>query len=687
MNHLANETSPYLIEHAENPVDWYPFSPQALERARVENKPILLSIGYLACHWCHVMAQESFEDPSTAELMNRLYVNIKVDREERPDLDQIYQLAHEILVRRPGGWPLTVFLEPDDLTPFFAGTYFPRAPRFGLPAFPDILTRVEAYFRTPTAERELTCRRVREIFVSIGQNGAVADDRGQRDPASLALAYLARSFDARSGGFGTAPKFPRASALSFLLDTRTPTHASSGVEPDPHTQLTTTLTRMAEGGIYDHIGGGFFRYCVDEEWAIPHFEKMLYDNALLLPIYAEAACRTQMPCYRRVAEQTAAWALGSMRGVEGGFYSSLDADSDQGEGGYYLWEASRVESLLSPDEWRLLAPHYGLNAPSNFAGRWHLSIHEPQGSLAARFGLDEAVVVAHLHSGRMKLQSARAGRSPPRIDDKILVSSNGLMIAGLARAGRLLCRDDWVTAAECAARFIRNRLFPAGRLQSSYCARATRGPGFLHDHVFLLMGLLELLQARWNTIWYEWSINIADVLLERFEDRDRGGFWFTAGDQPVPLMRPKTWMDDAVPAANALAVSALALLGHLTGESRFLEAACRTLEAGRPHFESEPGSHLGLIRSAVQIDRPGRFMILRGDPGKWSAWLEQIQALADADSILFAIPSGEGFHKGLLSRCAPKESVCLYACSGTHCSAPVTTLASLTALLTGPDVV
>lgn len=676
---LSRETSPYLRAHAGNPVDWYPFGTEAQERARREHKPILLSIGYLACHWCHVMAHESFEDAEIAALMNRLYVNIKVDREERPDLDQIYQLAHTVLTGRAGGWPLTVILEPDTLAPFFAGTYFPKTARYGLPGLADVLTGVEAYFHSPRFAEEGVTQRVRAILESVAQS-APAPERGEPpDPVQLGRLNLAEHFDPVSGGFGAAPKFPRASALGFLTETAHVPHPP-GPGPTPLTLLTTTLNGMAQGGIYDQLGGGFFRYSVDERWGIPHFEKMLVDNALLLPVYAEAWQLTGTRRYREVALETAAWLLGGMRAPVGGFYSSLDADSDTGEGGYYLWDAREIRSLLSDEEWRLVAPHYGLDAPANFAGRWHLAVCASAADLGVRLDLPEETVADHLARARQKLAAARARRTPPQIDDKILVSANGLAIWGLCRAGRILGQEHWIDAAEEAVLCIRNRLFPSGRLATSYCAGTCQGPGFLNDHAFLLAALLELLATRWNPLAYDLGGPIVQSLLEHFEDRERGGFWFTPDDRPPPLMRPKIWMDEAAPAANAVAARALSLWGHLTGSSACLEAAARTLEAARPYWNVDAGSHLALLASVWRLETPGRYLILRGDPREFPRWREALQSHLQSGDHLFAIPAGWDPGTGILSHCAPKGPICLYRCHGTSCSAPITSLAELDTL-------
>ena len=429
-NRLIEQTSPYLLQHAHNPVDWHPWGDAALARARREDRPILLSIGYSACHWCHVMERESFEDAATAACMNEHFVCIKVDREERPDLDRIYQTAHQLLTRRAGGWPLTVFLTPDALLPFFAGTYFPDQPRHGMPAFVDVLNSVARFFRTQREQIDAHGRALEDAFAGIerGLSGAVTLDA---EVIAAAENQLLAQFDPRHGGFGPAPKFPHPAQLDFCLRraavTRTPRlrHA-----------VLYTLERMACGGIFDHLGGGFCRYAVDERWEIPHFEKMLYDNGQLLVSYADAYSASAEPLFRDVAAQTGEWVMREMQSAEGGYYSSLDADSQGEEGRFYAWSRDEVRGLLSDAEYAAASTHWGLDAAANFEGRWHLRIAAPVTEVARALGEPVAATRALLAGARRRLFEQRAQRVRPGLDDKILTSWNGLMIKGMARAGR-----------------------------------------------------------------------------------------------------------------------------------------------------------------------------------------------------------------------------------------------------------
>ncbi|MGH8261968.1 MAG: thioredoxin domain-containing protein, partial [Steroidobacteraceae bacterium] len=426
-NRLAAATSPYLQQHAANPVDWYPWGPEALERARVENKPILLSIGYSACHWCHVMAHESFEDAETAQLMNRLYVNIKVDREERPDLDRIYQIAHQMLSQRGGGWPLTMFLTPDDHTPFVGGTYFPKDSRYGLIGFKDLLVRVEEFYRTARAEISDQGAAVRNAFATLNPP-ADREAVFNREPLAQARQELAASFDPQFGGFGSAPKFPHPTNVERLLREWRATALGSNPDLEALYMATRTLRSMAEGGIYDQLAGGFSRYSVDRWWMIPHFEKMLYDNGPLLALYAQAAVATGDALYRRIALETAEWVMRDMQSPAGGYYSTLDADSEGHEGKFYVWDRKEVESLLVPDAYKLFAPRFGLDREPNFEERhWHLHIFKSLEAIATEADRSVDDVARSIDAARTKLLAVREKRIWPGRDEKILVAWNGLM--------------------------------------------------------------------------------------------------------------------------------------------------------------------------------------------------------------------------------------------------------------------
>jgi uncharacterized protein YyaL (SSP411 family) len=671
-NHLDGETSPYLLQHVHNPVDWHPWNDSALALAREQDKPILLSIGYSACHWCHVMAHESFEDADTAALMNRLFVNIKVDREERPDLDRVYQLAHQIMVQRGGGWPLTLFLSPDDLTPFFAGTYFPKTPRYGSPAFQEVLTRVAAFYAGHKHELHRQNAALQDVFNRIQRETATPADT--LDDASLLSAYrsLSASFDPRFGGFGRAPKFPHPSSLDFLLwqacDPKTDTETGKQCRA----MLTTTLTRMAEGGIHDHLGGGFSRYSVDERWMIPHFEKMLYDNGPLFALYAQTAKLSDDPLYPRTAHGIAQWTMREMQAPEGGYWSSLDADSEGHEGKYYAWDQDEVRALLNAAEYTAFAAHYGLDQPANFEGRWHLYVRISIAEIAATSSKSESDITALLDSARLKLLAARRQRVRPGLDDKVLTAWNGLMIRGMAIASRLLDEPQYLASAQRATSFIRTHPWKNGRLFASWREGQARLPAYLDDYAFLLDGTLEMLQTEWDSGLFEFAQQLADALLEYFEDRQHGGFWFTANDQPVPLHRSKTFSDDSLPAGNAVAARALLTLGHLAAEPRYLDAAERTLKAAMSGMSQYADAHAAMLLALKNALEPPTMVILRGDGEKLREWREVIDRQFDPRRILLAIPAEVDNLAGLLAQCTPRGGICAYVCRGTECSLPVT---------------
>jgi uncharacterized protein YyaL (SSP411 family) len=679
-NRLAGETSPYLLQHAGNPVDWYPWGEEALSRARAEDRPILLSIGYSACHWCHVMAHESFEDPDTAEVMNRLFVNVKVDREERPDLDKVYQVAHQVLTQRGGGWPLTVFLSPDDLTPFFAGTYFPKEPRYGMPPFVDVLERVAAFYRDHRDDLRRQNASLREVFddlVPPAEAGAALDAA----PLAAARRQLESSFDDRFGGFGGAPKFPHPASLERLLrDWRA---TAEGPEPDLKAlyMATLTLKRMAEGGLYDQLGGGFCRYSVDPYWMIPHFEKMLYDNGPLLALSAQAAIATGDGLFKRVAVETAGWVLREMRAPGGGFFSTLDADSEGHEGRFYVWDRAAVQALLTQDEYAAFSRRFGLDRDPNFEGAWHLHGFASIEEVAADQHLTPSEAAARIDSAREKLLAARGQRVWPARDEKVLTAWNGLMIRGLAVAARCLGRDDFAAAATEAVDFLRSHCIVDGELQSVWKDRRARFPAYLDDHAFLLDGVLELLQARWRPGDLALCRWLADRLLERFEDRERGGFWFTAEGQDPPLYRPKGFADEATPSGNGVAAFALARLGWLLGESRYLEAAERSLRGGWASVTRAPHAHSMMLTALEEYLDPPQVVILRGDGPDVAAWSRSIAPLYAPRRMVFAIPAEAPDLPEALASKAARDVTVAYVCQGPQCSEPITELPRLVRLM------
>jgi uncharacterized protein YyaL (SSP411 family) len=673
-NHLIHETSPYLQQHAHNPVDWYPWGEEALNKARSENKPILLSIGYSACHWCHVMEHESFEDQATAEVMNDLYVNIKVDREERPDLDKIYQFAHQLLTQRGGGWPLNMFLTPEDHTPFFAGTYFPPQPRHGMPAFSDILQKVADFYRQHPEDIGKQNASVRDYLQRASQGQAPVE--GEMDAAVLdeARRQLAGNYDEHNAGFGGAPKFPHPTNIERLLR-----HWSATGRSDQQAlaMARNTLQAMASSGIYDQLGGGFCRYAVDEQWMIPHFEKMLYDNGPLLVLYADAWAATGDALFKRVTEETAEWVLREMQSPEGGYYSTLDADSEGEEGKFYVWRLAEVQQLLSEQEYAVTARHYGLDSTPNFEGAWHLHVFRSLDDIAAELHLDLAEVEKLLASARAKLFAAREPRVRPGRDEKILTSWNGLMIKGMAVAGRRLGRADFVASAEQALAFVRERLWVDGRLLATYKDDKAHLMAYLDDYAFLADGVLALLEARWRDDDLQLVIALAEVLLAHFAAAD-GGFYFTADDHEQLLQRPRPWMDEATPAGNGIAAQVLLRLGYLLGETRYIHAAENTLRAAWHDIQGFPHAHNALLTAAEEYLYPTETVVLRGAADELPAWIAALNHDYAPRRLLLAIPADAPLPPGSLAGySAPAEGVQAYVCQAGRCLPPVTSLDAL----------
>jgi uncharacterized protein YyaL (SSP411 family) len=683
-NRLRFETSPYLLQHADNPVDWYPWGEEALGRAQHEHKPILLSVGYSACHWCHVMAHESFEDAEIAALMNQWFVSIKVDREERPDLDKIYQVAQQLITRRSGGWPLTMFLTPDHQQPFFGGTYFPKERSHGLPGFGEILARVAEYFK----DHEDDIRRQSAQL-------ALAFERLMPDPprgdlvlgaASLDAARrtLEETFDSGSGGFGRAPKFPQPGGIERCL--RQWHATSSTTDPDLKAlyMATLTLTRMAQGGLYDQLGGGFSRYSVDDHWMIPHFEKMLYDNAQLLHTYACAALATGETLFARVGAETAEWLMRDMRSPQGGFYSSLDADSEGHEGKFYVWTRTEVQGLLTAAEYAVFAPRFGLDRDANFEGRWHLHTRESleqsgasgKSAASAESASDESTT-AMISAARAKLLGARNHRVWPARDEKVLTSWNALTIKGLAVAGRVLQRPDFVDAASAAVDFIHHTLWRDGRLLATYKDGRAHLPAYLDDYAFLADALLELLQSRWRSSDLDFARELLEVLLAKFEDAENGGFYFTASDHDRLIHRSKTFSDDSVPSGNGVAASVLCKLGYLLAETRYLGAAERTLKGAAALMHEYPQAHMSLLNALEDFLTSMQMVIIRGPAADAERWARELSTVYAPTRMIFAIPGDAPDLPAALAAKPAAAAVTAYVCTGMTCSAPLTDLGEL----------
>jgi uncharacterized protein YyaL (SSP411 family) len=660
-NRLSAETSPYLQQHAGNPVDWYAWGSEALERSRREDKPILLSIGYSACHWCHVMARESFEDAEVAAVMNRLFINIKVDREERPDLDQIYQLAHQMLARRTGGWPLTMFLTPAG-EPFFGGTYFPKTPRHGLPGFAALCERIAELWRDRRAEIGQQSEQLAQALAStLPEPGTSTALDAQ--PIDALLDSLAQHFDAQHGGFGRAPKFPHPSDLELCLRAWARRGDARALEI-----ATKTLSAMCDGGIFDQLGGGFARYSVDAAWQIPHFEKMLYDNGPLLALLADAWVATQDERFARCAQQTAEWLLREMQSPEGGFYSSLDADSEHEEGKFYVWSRDEVKAVLGDAEYALVAPHYGLDQPPNFENRhWHLHVAAPLAD-GQRAALDKA---------RTRLLAVRDRRIRPGRDEKVLVSWNALAIRGLAHAGRVFNRPDWISSARRALDFIRARMWRDGRLLATYKDGRAQLAAYLDDHAFLAATLLEMLQADFSRDDLDWSEALGALLIDQFEDPQAGGFFFTARDHEQLIHRPKPGHDNATASGNATAVWVLNRLAALSGEARYARSAQRALRLFLPSMRTQPAGFAAMAIALDECLHAPRLLVLRGEPAALALWAAELAREPLPDVLVLKVPDGLPDVPPLLDKPRTPGPVNGWLCQDVTCLAPLADLSAL----------
>ncbi len=684
-NALSGQTSPYLRQHADNPVDWLAWGPDALELAKQQNKPILLSVGYSACHWCHVMAHESFEDDDTAAVMNAHFVNIKVDREERPDIDKIYQAAHQLLTQRPGGWPLTMFLTPDDQAPFFGGTYFPNEPRFGMPSFKDVLQRVVEVYRSKGEEIRAQNTSLVEALRSM-EPPPTGDETLSEKPLAQAVKQLKKSFDPRHGGFGEAPKFPHPTNIERLLRHYADSVITGKADTGALHAATFSLNKMTQGGLYDHLGGGFCRYSVDKYWMIPHFEKMLYDNGPLLGLCAEVAQITGQTHFSEVAVDTAQWVMREMQSPAGGYYSTLDADSEGEEGKFYVWERDAVRSALDDDQFSVTARVYGLDREPNFEGRhWHLHTFETLDSVSSELNITHDKARALLDSSRKTLFELREPRIRPGLDDKILTSWNALMIKGMATAGRVLERPDMIKSAENALGFVRTTLWQNSRLLATAKDNYAHLNAYLDDYALLIEALLSLLECRYSGDDIEFAVALADTLLEQFEDRESGGFFFTSNDHEQLLHRPKPTIDDALPAGNGSTAVALLRLGHLLGEPRYLEAAERAVRAAWPSVSAYPHAHNAMLVALEEYLNPTETIVLRGEGEELARWQRRCQLHYAPRRLCIAVPLQETTLPGMLAT-REASAMTAYVCRGHQCDAPVHDFATLENALSATEL-
>ncbi|MGN6664016.1 MAG: thioredoxin domain-containing protein [Solirubrobacterales bacterium] len=653
-NRLARETSPYLLQHKDNPVDWYPWGPEALARAREEDRPILLSVGYSACHWCHVMERESFEDPETAAYMNQHFVSVKVDREERPDVDAIYMEAVQAISGH-GGWPMTVFLDPDGV-PFYGGTYFPPDTSRGMPSFRMVMEAVVHAFETQREEIRERAPGTRARLAAIGEVEPRPELPGP-DDLEAAVQRLLAGADRAHGGFGGAPKFPPASSLELLL-------ARGETEV-----VTETLDGMLAGGIYDQLGGGFARYSVDAIWLVPHFEKMLYDNAQLARAYLHGWQQLGHERYRRVCEETLDWMLREMRGPEGGFYSALDADSEGEEGKFYVWTPAQIREVLG-DGAEPVIEHYGVSERGNFEGSNVLHLARgPQNPEPA--GLADA---------RRALFEARAQRVRPGLDDKRLASWNALAIAALADAGAVLGRAEFLDAARACAEFVLGEMRDGeGNLLRTYKDGRAHLGAYLEDHAFLLEALLALYEASFEERWFAEARTLAETTIERFGDAERGGFYSTSTDHEELIARRKEVGDHPIPSGNSSAAMGLLRLGALTGERRYSEAGAAVFALfGKPAIE-HPDAFAHLLRALDFHLSPTREVALVGDD--ISELAAVLREKPRPHLVLAAGPEGSDQPPLLANRTTIDGRPAAYVCESFACRLPVTDADELRRLL------
>ena len=665
-NHLQNETSPYLLQHVDNPVDWYPWGEEAMRLAEEQDKPILLSIGYAACHWCHVMAHESFEDESTAAQMNADFINVKVDREERPDVDSIYMQAVNAMVGR-GGWPMTVFLTPDG-RPFYAGTYFPDEPRHGMPSFRQVLTGVS---RAWNDEREKVMQSAGQVAAQLDALSNVGFESEPLDGAVFrnALRGLERRFDSTWGGFGDAPKFPQPMVLELLLREHLRTGDATALEMTER-----TLHKMAEGGIYDQIGGGFARYSVDQRWLVPHFEKMLYDNAQLARVYLHAWQVTGSDFYRRVTEETLDYVLREMRDEDGGFYSSQDADSEGVEGKFYVWSAEEIREVLGRDADAFMRV-YGVSDEGNWEGRNILTLHMEPRALAAQLGVDANDLSARLATARRALYERRSKRIWPGLDDKVLTSWNGLMLAALAEAGQALGRRDYTDAARTNADFLhRTMRLESGRLLRTWKAGASaKYNAYLEDYTYLADGLLALYEATFESRWLDWARELADLVLEHFSDGEHGGFFDTSDDHERLITRPKDLQDNAVPSGNAVAATVLLKLSLLTGHGAYWSVAEKSIGSMTKFMSQYPSGFGQWLNAASFMASEPREVALIGSGEDLAPFLEVLRDGYQPFRVVAAAEEGESTVPLLKDRGRIDGKAAAYVCRQFVCEAPVTT--------------
>ncbi len=679
-NHLINETSPYLLQHAHNPVDWYPWGEEAFSKARQENKPILLSIGYSACHWCHVMAHESFEDEEIARLMNDNFVNIKVDREERPDLDQIYMNAVQMMTHH-GGWPMTVFLNPEGV-PFYGGTYFPPEDRYNMPGFPRVLISVaEAYRDRPDDIAQTSSSLLKELRRVNKNSGQSA----QFDEKLLDAAYagIIRSYDPANGGFGGAPKFPPAMTLEFLLRTyaRTANKEALGI-------VNHTCEQMAKGGIYDQLGGGFHRYSTDARWLVPHFEKMLYDNALLSRLYLHLFQLLHANESRIIVEGVLDYVQREMTDASGGFYSTQDADSEGHEGKFFVWSLDEINSVLGQEDARIFNAFFNVTEAGNFEGRNILNVTRSVEEIANTFQKPDSEVSEIIERSRRKLFETRESRIKPDRDEKVLTAWNGLMLASFAEAGATLGRGDYTKTARRNAEFLLSNLTHEGLLLRTYKNGVAKLNGYLEDYAFLIEGLITLHETTGESRWLNESLTLTERMIDEFWDTEEGGFFFTGKSHESLIVRSKDYFDNATPSGNSVAANVLLRLSVITNNPRYRSLASAILQDTSESMRHYP-SAFGFALSAIDflVSPTKEIAIVTNNQGDAGAFLREVWHTYIPNKIVVTARDGATPTLPIFeNKSALGGLTTVFVCENYTCKQPVTSVPDLSKQLQGPTL-
>ena len=677
-NRLIHETSPYLLQHAHNPVDWYPWSEEAFEKAKKENKPVLLSIGYSACHWCHVMERESFENEKIAALMNELFVNIKVDREERPDLDEIYMNAVQMLTGR-GGWPMTMFLTPEG-KPFYGGTYFPPEDRQGMPGFPRILQGVAQAYRERPADVEKSVAQILETLHHMAESQPSENDFA---PGIIAESCekIARAYDSENGGLGQAPKFPNPGVYELFLR-----YYSESGDERYLTMVAQTLSKMAQGGIYDHVGGGFHRYSVDAKWLVPHFEKMLYDNVQLLRIYSQAYLITREPLYKTVVEESARYLLREMHQPEGGFYSTQDADSEGDEGKFFVWTLAEIDALLGAEDGEVFARMYDVTEEGNFEEKNILHPILTVDQASKFFRKEKSEIEALIARTKEKLFTAREKRIKPFRDEKIIAAWNGLLLSGLAEAIKITGASSCLEASRRTVEFIFGRMFRDGYLLHVYKDGQAKLRGYLDDYAFVALGLLDLYEVLLDRSLIDRAMELADIMLREFWDERGGGLFYTGKSHEPLISRAKPVFDASIPSGNAIAAQLLLRLYHLVGAEDYHTRAETILRSYYDAMVSQPFGFAHMLCALDQYLHPAKEIVIVGErsDARTTDLIKEIHSLYLPNKAVLIFAPGESLEK-VSPLMVGKQQIdgrpTAYVCQNFTCSAPVTSWAELKRLL------